>query len=210
MDELIADVWKILKELGQAQKRTEKVMARTKAEITESQKKTEEAQQRVAEAQKETERVMALTKKEVAEAQKKTERVQQETKEALKELSKNLDKASGNFNNKWGRFLEGFVRGNLLALLRERGIPVERVQPRFEIPPKHGQMAGDFDLLAINGREIVAVEVKTTLTKEKLYKFLAHLKKFKEYFPEYNDRVIYGGVAYMDDLDNAGEEVMAE
>lgn len=34
------------------------------------------------------------------------------------------------------------------------------------------------------------------------------LKKFKDYFPEYEDKVIYGGVAYMDDRDNAGEEAM--
>ena len=80
----------------------------------------------------------------------------------------------------------------------------------LDICPRLEKIQGDFDLVAINGREIVAVEVKTTLAREKLEKYIAQLKKFKEYFPEYEDKVIYGGVAYMDDLDNAGKVVMEE
>ena len=193
MNELMADVWKALKELVEAQQRTEK-----------AQQRTEKAQQR-------TETVLAKAREEVAEAQKETERVQQETKKELKELGKRLDQASGNFNNKWGRFLEGFVKGNLIALLRKNNIDVGRVQPRLQIPSESdGQLAGDFDLVALNGKEIVAVEVKTTLTKEKLRSFLVQLKKFKEYFPEYADKTVYGGVAYMDDLDEAGREAVEE
>ena len=43
----------------------------------------------------------------------------------------------------------------------------------------------------------MAVEVKTTLTVQKVQKFIDILKMFKEYFPEYRDRVVYGGVAYL-------------
>ena len=51
--------------------------------------------------------------------------------------------------------------------------------------------------MAVNGKEIVAIEVKTTLTVKKVQKFIDDLKMFKHYFPEYKDRVIYGGVAYL-------------
>ena len=47
---------------------------------------------------------------------------------------------------------------------------------------------GDFDLVAFNGQELVAVEVKTTLTKEKVRKSIEQLKKFREYFPGFRDR----------------------
>ena len=56
---------------------------------------------------------------------------------------------------------------------------------------------GDFDLVALNGRELVDVEVKTTLTKEKVRKSIEQLKKFREYFPGFRDRLIYGGVAFL-------------
>ena len=56
--------------------------------------------------------------------------------------------------------------------------------------------------MALNGEEIVAVEVKTTLTKEKVEKFIDQLKMFKKYFPEYANKVLYGGVAFLGEPEN--------
>ena len=172
-------------------------------QISEAQQRTEEAQQRTEEAQQRTE-----------EAQQRLGEKLEITQKIVKEQSKSLKRASGNFTSKWGRFLEGFVKGTLVALLQKRGIEVSRLQRRMNIPSEvPGESAGDFDLVALNGKEIVVVEVKTTLTTPKLEKFLAHLKKFKTYFSEYDDRVIYGGVAYMDTAENdeeVGERAMEE
>ena len=134
-------------------------------------------------------------------AQQKTEEAQQRTEEALQELTKNLNKASGDFTNKWGQFLENLVKGDLVKILKERNIEVVRVQRRLSYY-KNGREAGDFDLVAVNGKEIVAVEVKTTLTVQKVQKFIDRLKMFKEYFPEYGDRTVYGGVAYLCEPEN--------
>ena len=54
----------------------------------------------------------------------------------------------------------------------------------------------------MNGKEIVTVEVKTTLTKGKVEKFIDKLKMFKKYFPEYGDKVVYGGVAFLCEPEN--------
>ena len=188
-------------------------------------KQVSESQQRLAEQISESQQRMA---EQISEAQQRTEEAQQRTEEAqqrlgekleitqkiVKEQSKSLKRASGNFTSKWGRFLEGFVKGTLVALLQKRGIEVSRLQRRMNIPSEvPGESAGDFDLVALNGKEIVVIEVKTTLTTPKLEKFLAHLKKFKTYFSEYDDRVIYGGVAYMDTAENdeeVGERAMEE
>ena len=189
----LEDLRQIIRDLSETQqelaKQVSEAQQRMAEQISESQQRTEEAQQRLGEKLEITQKI-------------------------VKEQSKSLKRASGNFTSKWGRFLEGFVKGTLVALLQKRGIEVSRLQRRMNIPSGvPGESVGDFDLVALNGKEIVVIEVKTTLTTPKLEKFLAHLKKFKSYFSEYDDRVIYGGVAYMDTAENdeeVGERAMEE
>ena len=135
--------------------------------------------------------------KELTKAQQCTEEAQQRTEEGLQKLTKSQNQANGQFNRKWGMFLENLVKGDLVKLLGERNIKVVRVQPRLVFCDSNGREIGEFDLVAINGEEIVAVEVKTTLTKEKVEKFIDQLKMFKKYFPEYANKVIYGAVAFL-------------
>ena len=166
----------------------------------------------LSEAQKQTEAAL----KEVAEAQKKTEEVQQRTEESLKrteeaieQQGKNLDKASGNFNNKWGAFMEKLVKGNLIDLLQKQGIAVDAVTRKFEIWDKNNKdQLAEFDLLAINGDEMVVVEVKTTLTSEKLAKFIRKLEKYKHRIPVEKRKKVYGAVAYLDNDGSSREEAM--
>ena len=143
---------------------------------------------------------LGKSQKETEDARREGEKVlrkaQQKTEKALQELTKTVNKASGDFRNKWGQFLENLVHGDLKKLLKSRNIEVVRVQPRM-VYSENGKDAGDFDLVAVNGKEIVAVEVKSILTVEKVKKFLKALQKFKEYFPEFKDRIVYGGVAYL-------------
>ena len=150
------------------------------------------AQQKTEEAQQKTE-----------EAQQKTEEAQQKTEESLQALGEKLDKASGDFTSKWGHFLEDLVKGDFLNLLRGRGMDVIRVLSRVPFYRPDGTQAGDIDLIAVNGGDIIATEVKTTLLPKYVDHHLEILKKFKEYFPEYRDKTLYGGVAYLDEEENA-------
>ena len=207
----LEDLRQIIRDLSETQQELAK-------QVSEAQQQGELARQRLAKQVSESQQRMA---EQISESQQRTEEAQQRlgekleiTQKIVKEQSKSLKRASGNFTSKWGRFLEGFVKGTLVALLQKRGIEVSRLERRREIPSGvPGVSAGDFDLVALNGKEIVVIEVKTTLTTPKLEKFLAHLKKFKTYFSEYDDRVIYGGVAYMDTAENdeeVGERAMEE
>ena len=58
-------------------------------------------------------------------------------------------------------------------------------------------MEYEFDIIAVNGREVVIVEVKTTLRLRDLDHFTEKLKMFKKVWPEYRDKKIYGAVAYL-------------
>ena len=202
-------VWAAIEELNQAQERREKENAQGMKELRKAQRRTEEERRKgekaLRESQQKTEKSLResqqKTEKSLRESQQKTEKALRELaknlKESNQELTKNLNEANGNFNNKWGKFLESLVKGDLVKILGERNIKVDRVQPRLVTSDSTGKEVGEFDLVAINGNEIVAVEVKTTLTKEKVKKFINKLKMFKTYFPEYRDRVVYGGVAFL-------------
>lgn len=154
-------------------------------DLTKSQQKTEVALQQVAEAQRKTEATLE-------ESQRKTE-------ESLRKLSITVDKTNGNFNNKWGQLVENIVKGDLLELLRTRGIDAEKVQPRMVYADSAKKIRGEIDLLVINGEEMVAIEVKTTLSKKNIDDFIEKvLFQFKRYFPEHAHKKIYGGVAFLD------------
>ena len=91
------------------------------------------------------------------------------------------------------------VEGKLVGLLKNRGISVDKTMTRVRSSNKEEKSDYEFDILAVNGEEVVIVEVKTTLkTKDTKY-FLKKLELFKKIFPEYSKKRIYGAVAYLKD-----------
>ena len=190
------------KELANAQRLTEKARREGEKErregekalresLRESQQKTEKA---LRESQQKTEKALRELSKSLKESNRE---LTKNLDESNRELTKNLNAANGNFNNKWGNFLENLVKGDLVKLLSKRNIKVDMVRSRLVASDSTGKEVGEFDLVAMNGKEIVAVEVKTALTKEKVEKFINKLKMFKKYFSEHKDKVLYGGVAFL-------------
>ena len=131
------------------------------------------------------------------ESQIKTEESLRQTQKEVRELNESLKEANGNFNNKWGHFLENLLEGDLVNLLKEWGITVERTLPSITVKRPDGKIAAEYDLLAINGAEVVVVEVKTTLEKDAVGRFVERLEDFKKQLPAYKDKILYGAVAYM-------------
>ena len=212
------EAWAAIEELAQVQKRTAKENAEGMKELRKAQELTEKERRKgekaLREAQELTEKERREGEKALREAQEKTEKTlresQQKTEKALRELTKNLNAANGNFNNKWGNFLESLVKGDLVKLLSKRNIKVDMVRSRLVASDSSGKEVGEFDVVAMNGKEIVTVEVKTTLTKEKVEKFINKLKMFKKYFSEHRDKVLYGGVAFLCEPQDEEAESAAE
>ncbi len=91
--------------------------------------------------------------------------------------------------------MESLVEGDLVALLQRRDILVDRIHPR-----PYGKRNGEdfeFDIVAINGVEVVVVEVKTTLCAADIKHFLKKLLKYTYYEPEHRGKTIYGAMAYL-------------
>ena len=91
--------------------------------------------------------------------------------------------------------MEALTAGGLRIALQERGIPVTRIFSNAESTYKDERR--EFDIIAANGEELVVVEVKTTLKLEQVQYFLESMKNFKNYFPEYKDKKVYGAMAYL-------------
>jgi len=124
-----------------------------------------------------------------------TDRKFQETEKLFKETDRKIRKLDRLFTSQWGKLVESLVEGDLIKLLTERDIKVESIIPR-----RRGNKDGlnyEFDLIAINGSEMVIVEVKTTLRPQDIDDFHEKLWKAKTFMPEYKDWIIYGAVAFI-------------
>ena len=149
------------------------------------------------ESHRKTEESLREYKREMQESQRKTEESQRKTEESIRKTQKAIDMANGNFNNKWGRFLENLLQGDLVNLLKERGIEVGRIISRKKTLREDGMAKSEIDILAVNKKDIVLTEVKTTLKSQDVDKFLEKLKNFKNAEPEYKDKTLYGAMAYL-------------
>ena len=130
------------------------------------------------------------------ESHLQTQKEVQQTQKEVRALNQSLKEGGGNFNNKWGHFLENLLEDDLVKLLNEQNIKVEEVFPRLVVK-KSGVVTGEYDLVAVNGEEVVVIEVKTTLGKDHVGHFLKNLAAFKNRVSAYKDKTIYGGIAYM-------------
>jgi len=168
------DIQQAIKELVQSQK-----------EVSEQQKKTERQIKETAEQQKKTERQLEETSREV----KSTSREVKATTQSVKRLDKL-------FTTQWGKLMEALVDGDLVKLLQGKGIDIERTMQN--IKRGRGVDRREIDILAVNGTEVVAVEVKTTLKTRDVDRFIDRtLKNFVTICPEYSDKTIYGAVAFL-------------
>ena len=149
--------------------------------------------------QKETDRRI---NKLITEAEKGRKEAEKDRKAAQKRMNE-LDEL---FTDHWGKLMESLVKGDLLKLLQERGINVDDTAKERKKQYKGKEY--EFDIIAIGGREMVVVEVKTTLRLKDINHFEAKLKLFKEIFPIYKNLKVYGAVAYLKANEGSSKRAM--
>ena len=118
-----------------------------------------------------------------------------ETNKQIKETNEGLKKAKGLFETQWGKLMESLVEGDLVKILNAQGIKVITTYPNIKHRGEKDQY--EYDIVVANGKEIVVVEVKTTLKVQHVKYFLEDLKKFPVRAPAFKDNIIYGAVAYL-------------
>lgn len=123
-----------------------------------------------------------------------TDKQWKETDKRFQETDRKLNKLESLFTSQWGKLMESLVEGDLVPLLRGRGIEVERTVRR--VSGCRDGVNYEFDIIAIDGDAIVIVEVKTTLGVSDVKAFIKKLAHVREWMTEYAQRRVFGAVAY--------------
>ena len=168
------EVWRILGELAEAQKETERQLRETdkilKQRFQETEQRFQQTDQMLKQRFQETERLMR--------------RQNQQFNEQL-----------GKLGNRLGEFVEWQVRPVVVRLFQERGIAVHEFYPGASAQ-RDGE-GTEIDLLVVNSTEAILVEVKSKLTQTDVDEHLERLSKFKRLMPRYGDVRAMGAVAGM-------------
>ena len=157
-------------------------------ELTASQRETARLIRELRESGAEADRDMQETRRALRESGAETDRRLQETDRRMRKLD-------DLFNGQWGKLIEALVTGDLIRLLNRRDIAVHYLSTNVEI--NRAGRKWEIDILAMNGKELVAVEVKTTLKVRDVGHFLDTLRHVTRILPDYANRAIYGAVAYL-------------
>lgn len=150
----------------------------------------------LATAQKETERILQEQSLETNRRMQETDRRMQETDRQMKETDRQIRQMSkeiGALGGRWGRFVENMVAPACETLFLNRGIPVHQVSQRVK-KRLNGETL-EIDVLVSNENHVLVVEVKSSLGVEDVKELIEDLKEFHQFFPEYNQKQLYGAVA---------------
>ena len=146
-------------------------------------------------------RELRESQREFKESQRKTKTFVEGVAKAAADNYKAICEANGNFNRKWGDFMENLVEGDLVSLLRNWGLEMINAEtrpiPNVMARRNDGTPKYELDLIVKNGDYAIIVEVKTTLTIPKIDDFLKKLGQLKDDFSAYEGKTVYACMAYV-------------
>ncbi len=173
------DVWRLLAELVEAQKETERC-------FQETERRFQETERVLKEQSLETERILK-------EQSLETERILKEQSLKTDRQITRLSQEIGNLGGKWGRFVENMVAPACETLFLNRDIPVHQVSQR--VRKRLDGKTLEIDVLVTNENHVLVVEVKSSLSVDNVKELIKNLTEFRQFFPEYNHKQLYGAVA---------------
>lgn len=158
---------------------------------------------------------LTASQKELTESQKKTDAQLAKTDAQLEKTDAQLNKTIKKLDN-IGVILGhyGIVQGEMTEEMVFRGLQnlFGRIGKNFEEIAQNLKRKGqaEFDIVAVNGTEVLVAEVKTKVRQDDIEKFVKErLPNFKKYFPQYKNYKILGAVGgniFRDDLSNYAQK----
>jgi len=186
---------KVIERVNEIDRRIERLLA--------SQERTEKEIRELRASQKQTDEQLRKTDEEIRElraSQKQTDEQLRKTHEEITRIAKKLDnvgKYVGDLTDGWGKFVLGLSEPSILSSLKELGFNLlEAYSP--SIRTRDGREY-EIDILcpAIeNGKiKVIVIETKSSFTQKKVKDFIAKLKEFKNFYPEYISSKVFAGIA---------------
>ena len=154
-------------------------------------RETEQIVKETAQQMKETDRRMKESDRKFDKTKKWMEAWFKESRERIRSADRRMKYLDDLFTGQWGRLMESLVEGDLVRLLKKRNIQVDHTLTNIE------GRDYEFDIIAVNGNEVVVVEVKTTLKVKDVDDFQTKLNRFTGLCSEYKGKKIYGAAAYL-------------
>jgi hypothetical protein len=143
---------------------------------------------------KETDRQLKETDLQIKETDRQLKESSRELNEQLQELGRQI----GGLGKKFGGFTEGMALPSMEKILRQR-FGMEVVSPRVRVRKDGKEL--QIDVLAYaNGAtgKAYVVEVKSHAREESVEQLRAILENFRRFFPEHDNKAIYGILAAVD------------
>ncbi|MGK7882967.1 MAG: DUF3782 domain-containing protein [Crocosphaera sp.] len=190
------DVWRLLGELTASQKETDRILQEQAKAAEKSRQEAEKDRQQTKRLFEETERRFRETEEILRKEREETDRQIKEVNKEIKEVNKQIkevNKQIGNLGGKWGRFVENMVAPACETIFLNRGIPVHQVSQRVKKRLENKTL--EIDVLVTNENHVLVVEVKSSLGIDNVKELINDLKEFRQFFPEYNQKQLYGAVA---------------
>lgn len=129
------------------------------------------------------------------EEERKRER--RETERIMRKSDDRINKMVNMFTTQWGKLVEALCAPAALKLFRNSGIGIDRIykESTKAKSPEDGQDKMEIDVLYENKHIMVATEVKTTCCTADIDYFINKMHRFKECFPSFANKTVYGAIA---------------
>ena len=195
------EVWKALKEVIAVQKNLAQKIDETQQNIDKVSKETgkanKETRQNIDKVSKEIDRVSKETRQNIDRVSKET---QQNIDKVTRQTANNINKSRGDWDNRWGGFVETLIADNVERLFEDYGIikgEVETVNKRI-YRSIDGIAQFEFDSITINGDKVIITEAKNKMTKPKINDFVKKVQKFLSIKDnEFSNKKVYIAIGYL-------------
>jgi len=141
----------------------------------------------------EVKEMLKQTFQEIAVQSKETDKKFQNTDKKFQETRDEIRALSGLFTTQWGKLMEALIEPSCLKLFRDRKIDVSESYTNLK-SHREGESA-EHDIVLANGKEVVVISVKTTMTINYVNEFVEDIERFKFFFPRWKNEIIYGAIA---------------
>jgi hypothetical protein len=151
----------------------------------------------LSEKQAETDRMLKETSASQAETALQMKETALQMKETDRQISR-LEKNIGGISTNNGLFAEEYFYNSL-----ERGEKIlmgekfDKLIKSKILVDENNKTTGELDIILINGKSLVIVEVKFRVREKHVEKVMKKVKPFRERFPEYQNHKVYLGLASM-------------
>jgi len=199
--ELREFIWKIgdeIKELREAQLKTDEQMKKTDEKIDKIGKEID----KLKEAQLKTDEQLDKTSREIdklKEVQLKTDEQMKKTDEKINRMSDRL----GSIGRSQGAVAEEYFYNSLKENKTLLGMKFEDIGLNWKKSKKG--VEDEFDIILINSKNIVLIEVKYKAHENDIKKLDKKVINFKKLFPEYSHLKLYTGIATFHIYEDAKE-----